>query len=146
MAELASRKKCAKAALIALAKQRFAEQQSASSHQLVAPISPSPPELIEKTLHELEFRGLLRDNRLVDLGCGDGRWLVAARHGSVGRTAGDVEARLTVRSRWRRRGRRRNGRRVLLEGGGGRVCRCGVGRRLPSTRQRVAHHGACGRR
>ena len=56
MAELASRKKCAKAALIALAKQRFAEQQSASSHQLVAPISPSPPELIEKTLRELEAR------------------------------------------------------------------------------------------
>ena len=78
MAELSSRKKCAKAALIALAKQRFAEQQSASSHQLVAPISPSPPELVDATISELRARGLLT-SRLVDLGCGDCRWLVAAR-------------------------------------------------------------------
>ena len=99
MAELSSRKKCAKAALIALAKQRFAEQQSASSHQLVAPISPSPPELIEKTLRELEARGLLRDNRLVDLGCGDGRWLVAARRHCRRLVGYDIDGKLLEKGR-----------------------------------------------
>ena len=89
MAELASRKKCAKAALIALAKQRFAEQQSASSHQLVAPISPSPPELIEKTLRELADRGRLRDNRLVDLGWATAR---AERRRRAGATVGASSA------------------------------------------------------
>jgi SAM-dependent methyltransferase len=84
MAELAapkpveSRKRSAKAAILALAKQRFAEQQSASSHHLVAPISPSPPQLIDATIDQLRTRGLLT-KRLVDLGCGDCRWLVAAR-------------------------------------------------------------------
>ena len=99
MAELSSRKRCAKAALIALAKQRFAEQQSASSHQLVAPISPSPPELIEKTLRELEARGLLRDNRLVDLGCGDGRWLVAARRHCRRLVGYDIDGKLLEKGR-----------------------------------------------
>ena len=99
MAELSSRKKCVKAALIALAKQRFAEQQSASSHQLVAPISPSPPELIEKTLRELEARGLLRDNRLVDLGCGDGRWLVAARRHCRRLVGYDIDGALLAKGR-----------------------------------------------
>ena len=99
MAELASRKKCAKAALIALAKQRFAEQQSASSHQLVAPISPSPPELIGKTLHELEDRGLLRDNRLVDLGCGDCRWLVEGRHWCRWLVGYDIDGALLAKGR-----------------------------------------------
>ena len=100
MAELSSRKKCAKAALIALAKQRFAEQQSASSHQLVAPISPSPPELIEKTLRELEARGLLRGgNRLVDLGCGDGRWLVAARRHCRRLVGYDIDGKLLEKGR-----------------------------------------------
>ena len=99
MAELSSRKKCAKAALIALAKQRFAEQQSASSHQLVAPISPSPPELIGKTLHELEDRGLLRDNRLVDLGCGDCRWLVEGRHWCRWLVGYDIDGALLAKGR-----------------------------------------------
>ena len=99
MAELSSRKRCAKAALIALAKQRFAEQQSASSHQLVAPISPSPPELIGKTLHELEDRGLLRDNRLVDLGCGDCRWLVEGRHWCRCLVGYDIDGALLAKGR-----------------------------------------------
>ena len=34
---------------------------------------------VAATIAACEARGLLRDNRLVDLGCGDGRWLVAAR-------------------------------------------------------------------
>ena len=99
MAELSSRKRCAKAALIALAKQRFAEQQSASNHQLVAPISPSPPELIGKTLHELEDRGLLRDNRLVDLGCGDCRWLVEGRHWCRWLVGYDIDGALLAKGR-----------------------------------------------
>ena len=98
MAELASRKKCAKAALIALAKQRFAEQQSASSHQLVAPISPSPPELVDATISELRARGLLT-SRLVDLGCGDGRWLVAARRHCRRLVGYDIDGALLAKGR-----------------------------------------------
>ena len=98
MAELSSRKKCAKAALIALAKQRFAEQQSASSHQLVAPISPSPPELVDATISELRARGLLT-SRLVDLGCGDCRWLVAARRHCRRLVGYDIDGALLAKGR-----------------------------------------------
>ena len=80
-----------RAALLKVAQERFAEQQrSAGEAALVAPISPSPPGLVEATLECLWKRGTLAKTgegaaspgaapvRLLDLGCGDARWLTAA--------------------------------------------------------------------
>jgi len=77
-------KESMKKALLLFAKQRFSEmkasheQQSAgpnSSSQLAAPISPTPNLIIEAFLPRLNLNA---DSFLVDLGCGDGRWLIAA--------------------------------------------------------------------
>ncbi|KAJ1460175.1 hypothetical protein M885DRAFT_509946 [Pelagophyceae sp. CCMP2097] len=76
----------AKLALVRLAKARFEEQQQGHEVKLVAPTSPSPPELIEQTLRDLERLLVLEREdgatgplkHVVDLGCGDARWLVAA--------------------------------------------------------------------
>lgn len=83
-----------KALLLQHAKERFEEQKQAERQAianyngavLMAPISPSPPVLIEAALERvgtatsasgdgpLVFPGAT----IVDLGCGDGRWLLAA--------------------------------------------------------------------
>lgn len=81
-----------KQALLLYAKQRFNEMKSnherqttttgpttttskSSPSQLAAPISPTPNLVIEVFLPLL---GLSENSFLVDLGCGDGRWLIAA--------------------------------------------------------------------
>ena len=48
---------------------------SASPTHLAAPISPTPNLIIESFLPRLDLES---DSLLVDLGCGDGRWLIAA--------------------------------------------------------------------
>jgi SAM-dependent methyltransferase len=68
-------------ALLKLAKDRFLEMQSThqtqseSDLQLLAPISPTPHLIIETLLPHLRLDS---SKLLVDLGCGDGRWLLAA--------------------------------------------------------------------
>jgi len=71
-----------KRALLAHAHQRFSdmkaghEQQSTGSTiQLAAPISPTPNLIIDTFLPLLDLDA---DSFLVDLGCGDGRWMIAA--------------------------------------------------------------------
>ena len=77
-----------KRALLLYAKQRFNEMKSShhqqqsttdepksSSSKLVAPISPTPNLIIEAFLPRLNLDS---NSLLVDLGCGDGRWLIAA--------------------------------------------------------------------
>jgi len=70
-----------KRALLLHAKHKFREMKSCQetnstlSSQLAAPISPTPHLIIEAFLPLLE---LTRNSLLVDLGCGDGRWLIAA--------------------------------------------------------------------
>ena len=71
-----------KRALLEYAKQRFIEMQQSnnedqksSSTKLAAPISPTPNLLIETFLPRLNLNS---NSLLVDLGCGDGRWLIAA--------------------------------------------------------------------
>ena len=49
----AQRKASARASLLNVAKERFQDQQAANDGALVAPISPSPPELVDATLEAL---------------------------------------------------------------------------------------------
>ena len=77
---LASRKDSMRKALLKLAKNRFHELQSVHQSQeeeskLAAPISPTPNLIIEKLLPHLKLDS---SQLMVDLGCGDGRWLFAA--------------------------------------------------------------------
>ena len=77
-----------KDALLQVARERFAGQQAEQQDaQLMAPISPSPAQLIDRSLELIvQLRPALAarppdgaPRRLVvDLGCGDGRWLIAA--------------------------------------------------------------------
>ena len=77
-----------KDALLQVARERFAGQQAEQPDaQLMAPISPSPAQLIDRSLELIvQLRPALAarppdgaPRRLVvDLGCGDGRWLIAA--------------------------------------------------------------------
>lgn len=73
-----------KRALLDCAKQRFRNMKSSHEQtltitninfQLAAPISPTPNLIIEAFLPRLDLNP---DSFLVDLGCGDGRWLIAA--------------------------------------------------------------------
>ncbi|GMF26130.1 unnamed protein product [Phytophthora fragariaefolia] len=50
-----------------------------SSHELFAPFSPSPVAVIDAVWTKLEQNqlALTQEDVLVDLGCGDGRWLVS---------------------------------------------------------------------
>jgi SAM-dependent methyltransferase len=74
-----------KRALLLYAKQKFCNMKSSYDQirtspnstisQLAAPISPTPNLIIEAFLPRL---GLNSNSFLVDLGCGDGRWLIAA--------------------------------------------------------------------
>ena len=77
---LASRKDSMRKALLRLAKNRFHELQSVHRSQeeeskLAAPISPTPNLIIEKLLPHLKLDS---SQLLIDLGCGDGRWLLAS--------------------------------------------------------------------
>ena len=90
---LSKRKDSMRRALLKLAKDRFHEMQSThqkdSESQLAAPISPTPHAIIENFLSHLR---LSSSKLLVDLGCGDGRWLVAATTQSQCRSFGiDVD-------------------------------------------------------
>jgi|AntAceMinimDraft_5_1070358.scaffolds.fasta_scaffold111432_1 SAM-dependent methyltransferase len=84
-----------KALLLQEAKKRFEEQQqaekaaAASSDDgavLMAPISPSPPALVQAALERLGTAASSSGDTplvcagaiIIDLGCGDGRWLLAA--------------------------------------------------------------------
>lgn len=82
------RKDRIRSSLVAFARKRFDQQnigkQKISScgggdnncqQEILAPISPSHIDLIETVLPKL---GLTSDSLLVDLGCGDGRWIIAA--------------------------------------------------------------------
>lgn len=74
-----------KRALLLHAKQRFIEMKSRHEQQstgpesspprLAAPISPTPDPIIDAFLPQL---GLAPGSLFIDLGCGDGRWLIAA--------------------------------------------------------------------
>jgi SAM-dependent methyltransferase len=72
-----------KKALLQYSKQKFSEMQithqqshsQQSSSLLAAPISPTPNDIITVFL---QYLGLGPDSLLVDLGCGDGRWLMTA--------------------------------------------------------------------
>lgn len=84
-----------KKALILFAKEKFREMQASHQHEnqqsskndlmessaepmasvLAAPISPTPELIIESVLHHIK---LDKGSLLIDLGCGDGRWLIAA--------------------------------------------------------------------
>lgn len=67
-------------ALLKLAKDKFLEMQSTHQTQesnscLAAPISPTPDLIIKTFLPHLKLDS---SKLMVDLGCGDGRWLLAA--------------------------------------------------------------------
>ena len=70
------RKQSMKHAILQYSKQRFSEMKISNEQQnYVAPISPTPNTLIETVLPRLNLDA---SSLLVDLGCGDGRWLLAA--------------------------------------------------------------------
>ena len=84
------RKERIRSCLVAFAKKRFDEQNARCMEteasedgavicrprpEILAPISPSNFDLIGLVLPKL---GLTPDSLLVDLGCGDGRWIIAA--------------------------------------------------------------------
>ena len=75
-----------RSALISYSRKEFEEQATlvqlsdesengSDSFKLVAPISPTPIELINIVIPRLN---LAADSLVVDLGCGDGRWIAAA--------------------------------------------------------------------
>mmetsp|Transcript_39132 Transcript_39132/g.71706 ORF Transcript_39132/g.71706 Transcript_39132/m.71706 type:complete len:199 (-) Transcript_39132:37-633(-) len=109
-----------KRALLLHAKQRFSEMKScheqqstepkSSSSQLAAPISPTPNAIIETFLPHLNLHP---NSLLVDLGCGDGRWLLAANKHTQCRCLGiDVdEERLEIA----RKSIRKNGIQKLVQ-------------------------------
>lgn len=81
---LRARKIAMQKALLQYSKQKFSEMQSSYQKQetpettesvLAAPISPTPNNIIESFL---PYLNLGSDSLLVDLGCGDGRWLISA--------------------------------------------------------------------
>ena len=70
------RKQSMKHAILQYSKQRFSEMKISNEQQnYVAPISPTPNTLIETVLPRLNLDA---SSLFVDLGCGDGRWLLAA--------------------------------------------------------------------
>jgi tRNA G46 methylase TrmB len=83
---LAAKKHAMKKAILRYSKQKFSEMQSShqqhetqqssrSSSLLAAPISPTPKDIIPLFLPQLNIGP---NSLLVDLGCGDGRWLITA--------------------------------------------------------------------
>ena len=70
------RKESMKQAILQYSKQRFSEMKISNEQQnYAAPISPTPDTLIETVLPRLNLDA---SSLLVDAGCGDGRWLLAA--------------------------------------------------------------------
>ncbi|CAM9736279.1 unnamed protein product, partial [Phaeothamnion confervicola] len=67
------RRKAIRAALIKRAADVFSKDTAETT--LIAPISPTPPALIDRVLDALQ---LTAEDVVVDLGCGDGRWLFQA--------------------------------------------------------------------
>mmetsp|Transcript_5148 Transcript_5148/g.10790 ORF Transcript_5148/g.10790 Transcript_5148/m.10790 type:complete len:240 (+) Transcript_5148:939-1658(+) len=79
ISSLSNRKDSMRRALLKLAKDRFREMQSTHQIQLLdsnlaAPISPTPNLIIKTFLPHLKLDS---SKLVVDLGCGDGRWLLA---------------------------------------------------------------------
>jgi len=68
-----SRRRAIRAAILQAAKRQFAAREDLS---LVAPISPTPAEVIWSVFTKMDT--VPSDAVFIDLGCGDGRWLVAA--------------------------------------------------------------------
>ncbi|KAL7540219.1 hypothetical protein ACHAXR_009947, partial [Thalassiosira sp. AJA248-18] len=93
-----ARRESMKKALLLYAKQRFSDLKSSheqsmgpnsSTSKLAAPISPTPKLIIEAFLPRLNLNS---NSFLVDLGCGDGRWLIAANESTHCRCIGiDVD-------------------------------------------------------
>ncbi|CAM9805567.1 unnamed protein product [Ascophyllum nodosum] len=76
-----SKKSRALSALVQHARSTFREENEET--KLVAPISPSPTEAVTTVLDGLMLEA---HDVVLDLGCGDGRWLIAAAiRGCVGR-------------------------------------------------------------
>ena len=70
---------------------------NSSLSQLAAPISPTPNLVIEAFLPRLNLDS---DSFLVDLGCGDGRWLIAAHEHAKCRCLGiDVDEERLIKAR-----------------------------------------------
>jgi len=69
-----------KESLLALARQKFDEQKATLGSDLIAPISPTPDDIVDKVLALIytNFDNDLTTRKIYDLGCGDGRWLIAA--------------------------------------------------------------------
>lgn len=88
-----SKKALVRKALLRAAKKRFNELQKATDvSKLAAPISPSGEQIIDAMLPHLNLGS---DSLVVDLGCGDARWLVAATQFSDCKCIGiDIDARL----------------------------------------------------
>ena len=70
---------------MAVARNRFEELQVEKTGggedcvKLMAPISPTPPALIEEALNRIAQDALVSHGAtIIDLGCGDGRWLISA--------------------------------------------------------------------
>lgn len=83
---LSAKKDAIKKAILRYSKQKFSEMQSShqqdetrqlsqSSSLLAAPISPTPNDIIPLFLPHLNVGP---NSLVVDLGCGDGRWLITA--------------------------------------------------------------------
>ena len=96
-----------KRALLLFAKERFSGMRSTHEQlhtnpnsnllQLAAPISPTPNLVIEAFLPRLNLDS---DSFLVDLGCGDGRWLIAAHEHAKCRCLGiDVDEERLIKAR-----------------------------------------------
>lgn len=76
-----SMKPSLRAALLKESSRRFELQQTAAEANYLAPISPTPPELIREALSLVSkdpHINLSPGSIIIDLGCGDGRWLLAA--------------------------------------------------------------------
>ncbi|RHY15904.1 hypothetical protein DYB25_009382 [Aphanomyces astaci] len=69
------RKKRIKALLLAAAKKHYAAVQLPADTVCIAPFSPSPMEMVVKVWERLRLQ-MSADDVVVELGCGDARWLL----------------------------------------------------------------------
>ncbi|ETW00279.1 hypothetical protein H310_07659 [Aphanomyces invadans] len=70
-----ARKKEIKELLLAAAKNRYAAVQVPKDTVCIAPFSPSPMEMVTKVWERLRPQ-MCADDVVVELGCGDARWLI----------------------------------------------------------------------
>uniref|UniRef100_A0A7S1XND7 Methyltransferase domain-containing protein n=1 Tax=Phaeomonas parva TaxID=124430 RepID=A0A7S1XND7_9STRA len=68
----AAKRASLRAAIIQASKEAFAARENTI---IVAPISPTPLPIVQAVLDKVSVNA---DDVVLDLGCGDGRWLVAA--------------------------------------------------------------------